>query len=528
VARKPAPDSASKAKRDGARDAATKLRQMRSSFAVPVAQRKPVCACGGGCPRCQEYPVQDKLRISQPGDRYEQQADRVTKQMMRKPEPQTPQRKEPTSELSLTPFTSARSGLRSKCACGGTPGPDGECADCRRKRLQSQCGLVDRPPSPAASPIVYNVLRSTGSPLDAATRAYFEPRFGYNFSQVRIHTDASAAKSAQSVNALAYTAGRDVVLGLGRYAPNTQAGRFLLAHELAHVLQQSATMRLGSLPASLTVHDDPALEREADMLAVQTTEGTNNGVVEPHTVGIAIQRQRRQRAHGGAGRGSRSAVYFHCRTPSDHKHPPMRDWRLRQRAWARQCGRSVGRGIEDLLRGTFNINSRDAIECICGHTNPRQALEVARRGTMFPGGLASQHIDHYLTGHGADFNEDLHSMLLHEGGVRQKIATAIRHAPRGCVSIKQRDYSSHDFKYAFGAIDRMDYEVNAAAGTVHVWFRDRYEWHPEDTSRPSNCVHRAAVELKDTGAADYWMVGNSIVPLSWFTTGPSLWEQIFD
>ncbi len=72
-----------------------------------------------------------------------------------------------------------------------------------------------------------------------------------------------------------------------------------------------------------------------------------------------------------------------------------------------------------------------------------------------------------------------------------------------------------DFQFAFGAIDRLDYEVNRAAGTIHVWFRDRYEWHPvgfgyshcpDDKARVSNCVH-AAMELKSSGAKDYWMVG---------------------
>jgi hypothetical protein len=89
-------------------------------------------------------------------------------------------------------------------------------------------------------PIVHEVLRSPGQPLDAATRAFFEPRFGYDFSQVRVHTDAKAAESARAVNALAYTVGRDVVFGAGRYAPGTTIGRRLLTHELAHVVQQSS------------------------------------------------------------------------------------------------------------------------------------------------------------------------------------------------------------------------------------------------------------------------------------------------
>jgi hypothetical protein len=95
--------------------------------------------------------------------------------------------------------------------------------------------------------IVHDVLRSPGQPLDAATRAFFEPRFGRDFSQVRVHTDAPAAESAQAVNALAYTMGRDIVFGAGEYALGTTAGQWLLAHELAHTVQQAPGA--GSLPA---------------------------------------------------------------------------------------------------------------------------------------------------------------------------------------------------------------------------------------------------------------------------------------
>lgn len=87
-------------------------------------------------------------------------------------------------------------------------------------------------------PIVHDVLRSPGQPLDAEMRAFMEPRFGHDFSQVRVHADAQAAESARAVSALAYTVGRDVVLGAGKYAPRTNVGLRLMAHELAHVVQQ--------------------------------------------------------------------------------------------------------------------------------------------------------------------------------------------------------------------------------------------------------------------------------------------------
>src|SRR5512146_1332002 len=88
--------------------------------------------------------------------------------------------------------------------------------------------------------IVHEVLRSPGQPLGPAERAYMEPRFGQDFSQVRVHTDEKAAASALSVNALAYTVGREIVFAAGQYLPATAAGRRLLAHELTHVVQQGA------------------------------------------------------------------------------------------------------------------------------------------------------------------------------------------------------------------------------------------------------------------------------------------------
>jgi hypothetical protein len=126
--------------------------------------------------------------------------------------------------------------LQRKCVCGGSPGLDGECEGCRGKLLQRRSANAAEPTT--VPPIVHEVLRSPGQPLDAATRAFFEPRFGHDFSNVRVHTDAKAAESARAVNALAYTVGSEVVFGTGLYAPYATEGKELLAHELTHVIRQ--------------------------------------------------------------------------------------------------------------------------------------------------------------------------------------------------------------------------------------------------------------------------------------------------
>lgn len=147
----------------------------------------------------------------------------------------------PARQSSINSFTPAWSGvLQRKCACGGSSTTD-QCAECSKKEMALQRRSAGQHEPETVPPIVYDVLRSPGQPLDAQTRAFFEPRFGHDFSQVRVHTDASAAASARAVNALAYTVGRDVVFGAGQHQPATTSGMKLLAHELAHSVQQGAS-----------------------------------------------------------------------------------------------------------------------------------------------------------------------------------------------------------------------------------------------------------------------------------------------
>src|SRR2546425_13172565 len=128
--------------------------------------------------------------------------------------------------------------LERKCPCGDTPGPTGDCEECRKKKLQRAALQPSsfNTQSSDVPPIVHEVLRSPGQPLDPATRAFMEPRFGHDFSQVRVHTDARATESARAIDALAFTVERDVVFGAGQYAPNSNRGRRLMAHELTHVV----------------------------------------------------------------------------------------------------------------------------------------------------------------------------------------------------------------------------------------------------------------------------------------------------
>ena len=159
--------------------------------------------------------------------------------------------------------------MQRSCGCAGGD-LSGGCAECSRKKAE-----VNRSPdgpgaTPAAAPpLVGEVLREPGSPLDASTRDFMEPRFGHDFGSVRVHTDERAAQSARSVGASAYTVGRDVVFGSGQYAPETQRGRRLLAHELTHVVQQGDPSTHAGLQAQ-SLEVGPAHspeESEADEVA---------------------------------------------------------------------------------------------------------------------------------------------------------------------------------------------------------------------------------------------------------------------
>ncbi len=197
--------------------------------------------------------------------------------------------------------------LQRKCARGQHTVAGSKCAECRKTQVGLQRCAEHQAEPTRVPPIVHEVLRSPGQPLDPATRAFMEPRFGhefsqvrprtaapqmakaeltigpvndrfereadrvaetvmrapglgasdesspcagFDFSQVRVHADAKAAESARAVNALAYTVGQDVVFGVGQYAPETGPGRRLLVHELAHVVQQAndGNLRVSRIP----------------------------------------------------------------------------------------------------------------------------------------------------------------------------------------------------------------------------------------------------------------------------------------
>ena len=182
--------------------------------------------------------IQAKFKISQPGDKYEWEADQVAEKVMRMPKRNVQRQSESEDEEEI---------VRTKPIAGqSTPlvqrlvDDEFEKEEEEKDKLIQTKGVSNQAPQVAPDVAAkINALRGGGQPLPDSTRAFFESRFGYDFSQVRIHTDSRAAKATQALNARAFTVKKDIVFGTAQYAPATNAGQRLLGHELTHVVQQA-------------------------------------------------------------------------------------------------------------------------------------------------------------------------------------------------------------------------------------------------------------------------------------------------
>ena len=181
-----------------------------------------------------------------------------------------------------TPQGSESGVLRRRCECGHHTGGGDRCDACRDKSLTLRRRSTGSASPPTAPPIVDDVLQSPGQPLEHQSRAEFESLFGRDFSQIRVHSGERAAASASAVNARAYTVGRDVVFGRSQYAPRTDAGRQLLAHELAHTVQQDGRSSFAGEHIPIGDATSP-LETEADRMAGEAL----SGVVRQTAIGRA-------------------------------------------------------------------------------------------------------------------------------------------------------------------------------------------------------------------------------------------------
>jgi hypothetical protein len=162
--------------------------------------------------------------------------------------------------------------LQRDCSCA--PGKP-QCDSCQKKEKESALQRAAKGANGpvAAPPSVSRTLASPGTPLDSPTRAFMEPRFGQDFSGVRVHTDSAAAESARAVNAKAYTVGQHIVFDEGKYNPTSPSGKQLLAHELAHTVQQHGLQRSANQVRTDRGHEYNRLEEEASRAATAVLSG---------------------------------------------------------------------------------------------------------------------------------------------------------------------------------------------------------------------------------------------------------------
>jgi hypothetical protein len=189
----------------------------------------------------------------------------------------TSPQKQPGGPIVIGPTEEEREGLKRHCPCGARTAGGQECEECRKKRagtLQPKASSATASRSPAsAPPIVGKVLNQPGRALPSSARSRLESAFGRDFSRVRVHSDDQAAQSARAVAARAYTVGQHIVFDHGQYDTDSPAGMHLLAHELAHTVQQdgsAALQRSGDLTVAPATD---ALEHQAEEAADRALRG---------------------------------------------------------------------------------------------------------------------------------------------------------------------------------------------------------------------------------------------------------------
>jgi len=210
--------------------------------------------------------IQPKLTINQPNDIYEQEADAMADKVMRMTG---------KDAVQMKFFTPSISTIQRKCT---------HCEE-EEKKMQRKVMNEEETKSDEGLDHYVGNLSNRGQALSNETRDFYQSRLGYDFSNVKVHTDTVAAKSAQSINALAYTSGNHIVFNSGQYSPETDSGKKLLAHELTHVVQQDNGMsttagqslyrKVGSVNCPASVFGAPADPKTA------------LEAVDPHVVEIA-------------------------------------------------------------------------------------------------------------------------------------------------------------------------------------------------------------------------------------------------
>jgi hypothetical protein len=249
--------------------------------------------------------LQAKYRVSNPGDAQEREADRVAEVVMRSPDP--------TSAVGISAQSSSTPRVDRACSACEASDATSTSEDSRDElqlwaKGENPAGAASRASEANVSAVIDG---GGGKPLGERERSFFEPRFGRDFENVRVHADSEAARSARSIDALAYTVGRDIVFAEGQYRPETEAGGSLLAHELAHVVQQGqsepSVQRKGSQPIEINARSsDATIARQpastaAPATSPSTAPAATTAPATPPALNYDILAERIHKAISGLG-----------------------------------------------------------------------------------------------------------------------------------------------------------------------------------------------------------------------------------
>ncbi len=305
--------------------------------------------------------IQPKLEIGKPDDEYEKEADQVADAVMRMPDPKGER-------------------IQRKCK---------ECEEEEEKKVRrkEESGEI---PENSLSQVEEVIHSSNGKPLDVQTRAFMEPRFGYEFSNVKMHTDSLAAESAHSINALAYTSGNNIVFGKNQYSPQSSGWKKLLAHELVHVVQQNKNHSFHSIINRLcTPSTTCSVPISGSAVSFSSTE-------EATELGPRDRRKRmtpaRALSSGHGGRARQLEIFLQGQSPGrlSNIHGIFIDWDMSSgtEAFTESCTDWINEGLPP---GTIPPGMVGATKpCVFVHGILNQQALQFNHGASVIGGLSRE------------------------------------------------------------------------------------------------------------------------------------------
>jgi hypothetical protein len=378
---------------------------------------------------------QPKLSISQPNDVYEQEADHMDDRVMRMAG---------TSLNSQSFFKPGAKILQRKC----------QACENEEKQVHRKANDGNEVQGSNELNSYIGSLSSSGQPIPQSSRSFFEPRFGHDFSKVRLHTDAVAAKSARSINALAYTTGNHIIFDQHQFSPQTHSGQRLLAHELTHVIQQTG---------------------DSDSIKLRSN---NQGFIQRGEGGRDTSKDS---SDSGSGEGSWLEAQLLC----------------------------------DYYGNKFWLSDREKDEQlfdrIYGHFSDQPDAQK-HLGWYRYGKGANYNEDVFRL---FSDNPSVRTRVAQQ--INTKVSAThkkdvIKDTNAGSAPIRQADYDKDNWVNANGNIDEVDWELTGeykphGLNEFKISIQDPYTWHPLE-ERPTQCLHEAMVRLQQAGAKDYLTVGS--------------------